>query len=153
MKIERINHFLTLFANIGVLFGIIFLAFELNQNTEMMRAQTRNSIAENISSAIRPVVESPYVADIYDRGWRGDIKEEDGADWYSWAFFVSTNLRNWENEWYQYQTGLFEEEEFIPRQLNWQVTLRESPGFRFVWEQNKLRYSASFRERMDSLAE
>jgi hypothetical protein len=35
-------------ANIGVLIGVLLLAYELNQNRRMMRAQTRNSIAETV---------------------------------------------------------------------------------------------------------
>ena len=39
MDLDKTNQWLTLIANIGVLVGLIFLIFELSQNTEMMRAQ------------------------------------------------------------------------------------------------------------------
>ncbi len=38
MELEKLNRWLTLFANIGVLAGIIFLAFEISQNTQTMQA-------------------------------------------------------------------------------------------------------------------
>jgi hypothetical protein len=45
MDSDRLNRWLTLGANVGVLVGIILLVFELSQNREMMRAQTRNEIS------------------------------------------------------------------------------------------------------------
>ncbi len=38
MNLDRLNHWLTLLANIGVLAGIIFLAQEIRQNTQTMQA-------------------------------------------------------------------------------------------------------------------
>ncbi len=39
MNSDRLNHWLTLFANIGVLAGIVFLALEIRQNSELARLQ------------------------------------------------------------------------------------------------------------------
>ena len=45
MNTDRLNRWLTLDANNGVLIGIILLIVELDQNRNMVRAQTRNAIA------------------------------------------------------------------------------------------------------------
>ena len=42
MESERLNRWLTLGANLGVLVGILLLVFELNQNRDLVRAQTEN---------------------------------------------------------------------------------------------------------------
>ena len=42
MRSEKVNRWLTLGANVGVLIGILLLVVELSQNREMIRAQTRN---------------------------------------------------------------------------------------------------------------
>ena len=47
MKISAVNEGVSLMANIGVIASIIFLGLEMQQNTEMMRSLTRNSIVEN----------------------------------------------------------------------------------------------------------
>ena len=47
MKIQKINEAVSLIANIGVIASIIFLGVEMQQNTDMMRSQTRNSMTEN----------------------------------------------------------------------------------------------------------
>ena len=41
MDSDRLNRWLTLGANVGVLIGIVFLAFELQQNNENLAAQQR----------------------------------------------------------------------------------------------------------------
>ena len=47
MRISAINEGVSLIANIGVIASIVFLGLEMQQNTEMMQSQTRNSIMEN----------------------------------------------------------------------------------------------------------
>ena len=41
MKTGTINQWVTLGANIGVLLGILLLAYELNQNNQLMEAEAR----------------------------------------------------------------------------------------------------------------
>ena len=45
-SMNKLNERLTLIANISVVLGIIFLAFELQQNTQAIQAQTRDSLTE-----------------------------------------------------------------------------------------------------------
>ena len=46
MDIEKTNHWLTLVTNVGVLIGIALLVYELNQNTNLMRAEMHAMRAE-----------------------------------------------------------------------------------------------------------
>jgi hypothetical protein len=48
MNPDSLNRWLTLGANVGVLVGLLLLVFELNQNRDMIRAQTRNEMAAGI---------------------------------------------------------------------------------------------------------
>lgn len=41
MKLEQLNEWLTLAANVGVIAGIVFLAIEIQQNTESIEQNTR----------------------------------------------------------------------------------------------------------------
>ena len=45
MDSDRLNRWITLGANLGVLVGIVLLLIELDQNRDMMRAQTRHQLA------------------------------------------------------------------------------------------------------------
>ena len=41
---DRLNQWLTLLANLAVLVGIVFVALEIQQNTEATHAQTREAV-------------------------------------------------------------------------------------------------------------
>jgi hypothetical protein len=47
--IERgFGYWLSIFANLAVVAGIVFLGVEIRQNSEMMKAQIRNDITQNV---------------------------------------------------------------------------------------------------------
>ena len=46
MNLDRLNSWLSLTANVGVLLGIFLVAYELRQNSVEVRAQTRSTLAE-----------------------------------------------------------------------------------------------------------
>ena len=48
MKITKFNELFTLFANVGVLLGIIFLAVEINQNTRTTQITAYQALTESI---------------------------------------------------------------------------------------------------------
>jgi len=56
----------------------------------------------------------------------------------------------WENEWYQYQKGLFEPGEFESRLILWEGVMR-STGYRAIWESVRLTYAPEFRQTIDEL--
>ncbi len=45
MRKINVGQTVGILANVGVIAGIVFLVFELQQNREMMRAQTRNELS------------------------------------------------------------------------------------------------------------
>lgn len=47
MSVEKLSHWLTLVANLGVLAGIIFLAIELQQNNRLLESEARANRLEN----------------------------------------------------------------------------------------------------------
>ena len=76
MDADRLNKWVTLGANIGVLVGIILLIFEIDQNRQAIRAQTRNDIAQGAIGVISLSIENPYLADILVRSNRGEELSE-----------------------------------------------------------------------------
>ena len=49
MNIDKLNNWLTLLTNIGVLAGILFLGFELNQNTASLRVESYRNQSEGLT--------------------------------------------------------------------------------------------------------
>jgi hypothetical protein len=61
---DRINRWLTLGANIGVLIGIILILAELNQNAVLMRAQMTQARGDNVIQTYREMMLSDYWVEI-----------------------------------------------------------------------------------------
>ncbi len=68
MKPKRLNAWLTLVANFGVIAGLIFLGYEIRQNTTQLRAEALYSINEAISTLNAGIYNDPVLADIKVRG-------------------------------------------------------------------------------------
>jgi len=64
MNMDKLNRWMTLGANIGVLAGILLLAFELNQNSELMRAQISNERSGQAIEMWQMVIESDDLSEI-----------------------------------------------------------------------------------------
>ncbi|NIP23581.1 MAG: hypothetical protein GWN81_05995, partial [Phycisphaerae bacterium] len=64
MNSDQLNRWLTLGANIGVVVGIALLILEINQNTEMMRAQMTQARSENLLGRYKDEIHSDYWAEI-----------------------------------------------------------------------------------------
>jgi hypothetical protein len=64
MDKDSLNRWLSLAASLGVLAGIVLLAFELEQNREMMRAQTRNEISVQIVDLLSQVATSDELSSL-----------------------------------------------------------------------------------------
>ena len=71
MKSETINQWLTLLANVGVIAGIVFLAVELRQNSDITRAQTRAQLAEGVTELYLVNMNDHDYADVLVRGKAG----------------------------------------------------------------------------------
>ena len=138
-----------LLGNLAVLAGIIFLVVEIDQNTNMMRSQTKNAMTENQMSFYALVIENPDMAALLFKG-RGttDTSMYTEEEFNRLSYLFNSQLRMWENEWYQYQIGLFDEEEFVPRMQNWE-NIFQNEGYRGIWGTVRSYHSEGFREIID----
>ncbi|MBL4572696.1 MAG: hypothetical protein JKY86_06445 [Gammaproteobacteria bacterium] len=151
MGIDKINTWLTLLANLGVLAGIVFLGIEIQQNTNMVRTQTRDNMAEKQLSWYALAGRDSKTAELYLQGQRDEL--EQSPEYFQYVMIVASSLAMMSNEWYQYQQGMYRPEEFEPRQFRWKRDLR-SPGFRRIWsgtQQNQ--YAQSFRDEVNRIIE
>ena len=120
MKISALNEGVSLIANIGVIASIVFLGLEMQQNTAMMQSQTRNSIVENQLSFYERAIDNIDFARVATEfRANGDAYAAGTAEDFQYSLFSLSQLRMWENEFYQYQIGLFDAEEFDARRIAW----------------------------------
>lgn len=145
---DTINVTLQILANLGVLGGIIFLGIELKQNTEMMESQTRNEISQSILRLLEMERHSDLVT--------AYMKIEDGTpldpkDRYFLDNMANATLRHWENTYYQYKKGLFDQEEFEADFEVWRDVMLNEVNFSQHWQKMRHTYSQEFRSIIDDL--
>lgn len=68
MKLKKINSWITLIANLGIVGGLVFLGYETQQNTVQLRAEASYSINEALSTLNSAIYNDPVLADIVVRG-------------------------------------------------------------------------------------
>ncbi len=68
MKTKKIKLWITLIANLGVVGGLVFVGFEVQQNTTQIRAEASYSINEALSNLNSAIYNDPVFANIVVRG-------------------------------------------------------------------------------------
>ena len=112
MSIDKINSWLTLVANLGVLVGIIFLAFELQQNTNISRSGEYRENVQEINNWRALLASDPELTRIFSDYMQGDIDELSGNDQSRLYQLVQTLLGIYDNAYFSYQLGIMGESEW-----------------------------------------
>jgi len=104
MKSDRINQWLTLVANIGVIFGLILVALELQQNSELMRVQISQARADSAMASNEHSFNSDHIPPILVKVRQGsDLSAEERIRFTD--YFRAMN-RNQDNVLSQYDAGM-----------------------------------------------
>jgi hypothetical protein len=92
---------------------------------------------------------NPGLAEILLRGQRGDPLTP--VEQFQFQLRMGALLRIWEDEYYQYRMGLYDEAEFTHERQTWKGLLAESPGTIALWCRTSGNYSAEFAAEIDGL--
>lgn len=134
MKKIDLGQTISIIANVGVITGIVFLAVEIQQNSEALGVQARQN-RQNVrrSIMVRSVDNSELGRALHKVQIGGDLSPFEQFTLEEEALF---RIVNWEIVFNDVREGLLEENA-IP--LNgWKITFQSWPGMPAVWE----RYSA-----------
>ena len=151
MNLDKINTWLSLLANFGVLVGVLFLVLEMQQNSQLMRSQTRDSLAEKNVEWRYAIAGNMETAQLFADGPRIMGDPQFDAEYFALASLYDARLRIWENELYQYQQGLYDEGEFRARLDSWKYNFRNKPDIAIFWEIRRGSYSQEFTDLIDSV--
>ena len=142
MDSDRIGRWLTLGANLAVFVGIVLLIAELNQNYEIMRAQTRTEISQSLLSLLELTAQNRELAEIVVRANQGD--ELTPAELYMLNSRNESVFAFWQNVHYQGRHGMYDEEEFSQHIQMMGRVLNESPGLVEYWCDDRINYPKVF---------
>ena len=153
MDTDRLNRWLTLVANLGVIVGIVILAIEIRQNTATQELQMR---MDRISGVMDPFFESPELLGVWAK-----VKAIDGLEPVAQKYMDRYQLTPEEaalwsrlvhRDWYVMQAQFITEgpSEDIERTIAHYYDLY--PDFRIVFEANEdSALSDEFIEYVDSI--
>ena len=68
MDKDKLNSWLTLGANVGVIIGLLLLAYEINQATKATEAAASDSVVDGFNALAITVMSDPQVARIFYQG-------------------------------------------------------------------------------------
>jgi hypothetical protein len=142
---EKLNHWMTLAANVGVLIGIIFLAYEIRQNTDAVHAQTREAIMAAAQEELQAVRNDPNLIDSVVR--EGPLTVDEQIKLYTWLVSV---LKIREFSWLQRENGIIDDAQWESELAVTQAIL-QAPRIRLWWDKvGHKTVSSEFREFVDT---
>jgi len=115
MDSDRLNRWLTLVANVGVLTGIVLILIELDQNADLMRAQITQARSDNVLDAYRAQMHSDSWAQIEAKRiaadsvgeWIDSLTPAEYAQTYRYQLHEYHDIRI---QFVQYNAGLLDEQ-------------------------------------------
>lgn len=142
---EKLNQWMTLAANVGVLIGIVFLAYEVRQNTEAVHAQTREAILSAAQTELQAVRNDPNLIDSIVR--EGPLTVDEQVKLYTWLVSI---LKIREFSWLQRKSGVIDDAQWRSELAVTQAIL-QAPRVRLWWDKvGHKTVSSEFREFVDS---
>ena len=139
MDSDKLNDWLTLVANVGVIAGIVFLAIEVRQNSEAVRAQTRAQLTDQVVELLSVNMNDKEYASVLMRG--NQLEELSPVEQWQYNTHRIAWINHWKNMVYQYEMGMYDESEFARQISTVRTHIEKFPGLRAHW--CKYRYIAS----------
>ena len=144
---ERVNQWLTLAANVGILVSILFLATQIEQNSQMMQVQAlTTNAATHAQIDVAALGENPVPATTkYFNGAR-DLSDEELVVVTGW---LSANSWQFRNSFKLYEMGIISE-------ADWQSELAVLVGYygtpigRSYWKASKQFYPPAYIRSVES---
>lgn len=149
MKLDKSNQWLALLANIGVVAGIIFLAFELQQNNKQLELQSYQSwVAANLE--INAALTNPALSEIMARGHLNSVNLSNES-FIAYAMLNMSVIQMAQSTDYLYRAGSLDKE-LWEAEMNRAAGILAFPGVRQWWEAGgRTQLTPSFVEFLESI--
>ena len=98
MTLEQLAYLAELVGVILVIASLVYVAQQLRQNSDIMRAESRNQILHGHQQELFTLVQNPDI-------WKGISDEEMDDESVRLNMWLTASLRAREHEWFQYRHG------------------------------------------------
>jgi hypothetical protein len=116
VKIERINNWLTLLGNGGIIISIIFLAYQISEANRVSSAQAYQARAQMGAEITWTLADSDHIGPIMQKVYGGSFPDIDAVDklnpdeQFRLLMFERAAITLYENNLYQCEQGFLEPE-------------------------------------------
>ena len=110
MKFKKVNSWLTLTANMGVLIGLILLIAELNQTNNQMSSRAQQDRTDSIVQANVELALSESLADIITKMEESGVSSLSASELIRARSWANATINRMRGQYYQYQQGFIDEE-------------------------------------------
>jgi hypothetical protein len=148
MNIDRASQAVQLAANVGVILSIVFLAYQIGEQRELIKAQTRTVVSSDAIGLLVSEATDEGLVSAERRSWDGEELSPDDRfrlDRISRAWF-----RYYGNVFYQNRIGLVDEMEFAGSREAFRFRLSR-PGVAAIWCDVVEQHSAAFAAEVERL--
>ncbi len=150
---EKLNQWLTLAANFGVIAGLIFLGLEIQQNTISTRMAARENATQGHIDYLGYLLDDTVLARANEK--LSNNQPVDGLEDNQMRIFLQMRWRHYERVYYQYRNDLISDQEWAGFEAGIMRSFRdENDLWRMsgkVWVRDKERLSQQFVEYVDGL--
>ena len=144
MEMDRLNRWLILGANFGVVVGLVFLAIELNQNTKATIAAASEEATKQSLDYFALGMDNQVIARARYKHSVGDELSAFEKNQLWWHQYY--NFRIFENIFLQYRRGYYEENEWIRYEKIIHFRLTTDPFAQQMWEDRAFSWTKEFKE-------
>ena len=148
MPLEQLANVAEVFGMLMVAVTLIFLTFQMLQNTKAIRSTASRSASEMARSVFAPIATDPEIAEIVVRGLR-DPSDLSTVETARFTALFNGQFFTWQDWFYQHQQGVLDDAIWsgLARSLR---ELFQSPGIQDYWQHRAHFYSGAFRTYVDS---
>ena len=148
MNWEALGAIAELIGAVGVIASLIYVGFQVRQNTRSMRAATYDSLVRSNGEWLAPLIQDAALAESFEvavTSWT-DVQEAQRPR----VMYLLTQLfRHWENAFFQQQQGTLAPSLW----LTWQeiiLSYFHQPGIQEWWKLRRTVYTTEFRTFLEA---
>ena len=149
MTLSDLSSIVSVISGLAVLGSLVYLAQQTRQNAKHTRALIQQGRSIQITDSCLRYAEDASLTDIRSRGDQGD-KTLDRLQIARYRWATVSAIYNFEDQFHQHQDRLIGEDKFAGW-LNLLEARFQSPGFRWMWNQNRNNHGPDFQNFMDDI--
>jgi hypothetical protein len=149
MKKISLGQTVQIVANLGVVVGILLLAYELRQNSAASRLEAAQAHIEIAHQLDLLMASDADLVEVLFAGPEG----EDEMGRFRWQRFAFALLRSWENGHYLHSVGALDDQLWEAQTNLISEALESTPTIQQYWRDNKHVYSVRFNDFVERILE